>query len=79
LQQGPRRRFCQNWYCLSKTLAEREALAYGEEVGTTTDVVTVCPPWVLGPLLQPTVNTTSMRLVSYLTGSSIDRLYLPTS
>jgi nucleoside-diphosphate-sugar epimerase len=69
---GARRRFCQNWYCLSKTQAEREALAYGEKAGTTTmDVVTVCPPWVLGPLLQPTVNTTSMRLVAYLTGSSI--------
>ncbi|KAG2607308.1 hypothetical protein PVAP13_4NG237700 [Panicum virgatum] len=65
-------RATENWYCLSKTLAEREALAYGEEVETTTDVVTVCPPWVLGPLLQPTVNTTSMRLVSYLTGENTD-------
>jgi nucleoside-diphosphate-sugar epimerase len=36
------------------------------------DVVTVCPPWVLGPLLQPTVNTTSMRLVAYLTGENTD-------
>lgn len=45
------------------------------------DVVTVCPPWVLGPLLQPTVNTTSMRLVAYLTGSlhwlSINDLAVP--
>ncbi|KAG2612962.1 hypothetical protein PVAP13_4KG326905 [Panicum virgatum] len=69
-------RATENWYCLSETLAECEALAYGEKAGTTTttttDVVTVCPPWVLGPLLQPTVNTTSMRLVSYLTGENTD-------
>ncbi|OEL32200.1 Tetraketide alpha-pyrone reductase 1 [Dichanthelium oligosanthes] len=56
-------------YCRN-TEAEREALAYGEKTGM--DVVTVCPPWVLGPLLQPTVNTTSMRLVTYLTGENTD-------
>ena len=60
----------QNWYCVSKTLAEREALAYGERTGM--DVVTVCPPWVLGPLLQPTVNATSMRFVAYLKGQFLD-------
>ncbi|RCV22339.1 hypothetical protein SETIT_4G212600v2 [Setaria italica] len=65
-------RTTENWYCLSKTLAEREALAYGEKAGAAMDVVTVCPPWVLGPLLQPTVNTTSMRLVAYLTGENTD-------
>ncbi|OQU76721.1 hypothetical protein SORBI_3010G195450 [Sorghum bicolor] len=52
-------RATKNWYCVSKTLAEREALAYSERTGM--DVVTVCPPWVLGPLLQPTVNATSMH------------------
>jgi hypothetical protein len=36
------------------------------------DVVTVCPPWVLGPLLQPTVNATSMRFVAYLKGQFLD-------
>lgn len=63
----------QNWYCVSKTVAEREALAYGERTGTM-DVVTVCPPWVLGPLLQPTVNATSMRFVTYLKGQSVQFL-----
>nr|CAB3468456.1 unnamed protein product [Digitaria exilis] len=62
-------RTTENWYCLSKTQAEREALAYADKAGAAMDVVTVCPPWVLGPLLQPTVNTTSMRLVTYLTGT----------
>ncbi|WVZ79358.1 hypothetical protein U9M48_026945 [Paspalum notatum var. saurae] len=63
-------RTTENWYCLSKTVAEREALAYGEKAGL--DVVTVCPPWVLGPLLQPTLNTTSMRLVAYLKGENTE-------
>ncbi|KAJ1259963.1 hypothetical protein BS78_10G195600 [Paspalum vaginatum] len=63
-------RTTENWYCLSKTVAEREALAYGEKAGL--DVVTVCPPWVLGPLLQPTLNTTSMRLVTYLKGENTE-------
>ncbi|CAN6201085.1 unnamed protein product [Urochloa humidicola] len=67
--------FCrttQNWYCLSKTRAERAALAYGEESGPAMDVVTVCPPLVLGPLLQPTVNTTTTRFVAYLTGENTE-------
>ncbi|KAG0515151.1 hypothetical protein BDA96_10G254600 [Sorghum bicolor] len=63
-------RATKNWYCLSKTVAEREALAYGERTGM--DVVTVCPPWVLGPLLQPTVNATSMGFVKYLKGENTD-------
>ncbi|XP_066370146.1 cinnamoyl-CoA reductase 1-like [Miscanthus floridulus] len=63
-------RATKNWYCVSKTVAEREALAYGERTGM--DVVTVCPPWVLGPLLQPTVNATSMRFVAYLKGENTD-------
>ncbi|WVZ79360.1 hypothetical protein U9M48_026945 [Paspalum notatum var. saurae] len=69
-------RTVENWYCLSKTVAEREALAYGEKTGM--EVVTVCPSWVPGPLLQlqPTpalvVNTTSMRLVTYLKGKNTE-------
>uniref|UniRef100_A0ACD5UH02 Uncharacterized protein n=1 Tax=Avena sativa TaxID=4498 RepID=A0ACD5UH02_AVESA len=61
--------YCRNtgmWYCLSKTLAEREALAYAEKTGL--DVVTVCPPLVLGPLLQPVANTRSLVLINLLKG-----------
>ncbi|KAL6873474.1 hypothetical protein ACP4OV_013556 [Aristida adscensionis] len=54
------------WYCLSKTIAEHAALVYAKTMGL--DVVTVCPPWVLGPLLQPTVNSSSLRLIKYLKG-----------
>uniref|UniRef100_A0ACD5ZC11 Uncharacterized protein n=1 Tax=Avena sativa TaxID=4498 RepID=A0ACD5ZC11_AVESA len=64
---------CRNtemWYCLSKTLAEREALAYAEKTGM--DVVTVCPPLVLGPLLQPVANTSSLVLINLLKGNTVE-------
>ncbi|KAF7103099.1 hypothetical protein CFC21_104128 [Triticum aestivum] len=54
------------WYALSKTLAEREALAHTEQTGL--DVVTVCPPLVLGPLLQSVANTSSLVLINLLKG-----------
>ncbi|XP_077215812.1 cinnamoyl-CoA reductase 1-like [Tasmannia lanceolata] len=55
-----------NWYCFSKTAAEKKALEYGEKNGL--DVVSVCPPFVFGPLLQPTVNSSSLFLIRLLTG-----------
>ncbi|KAG6467868.1 hypothetical protein ZIOFF_072432 [Zingiber officinale] len=58
----------ENWYCLSKTLAEHEAMNYGEKHGL--DVVTVCPAYVIGPLLQPTLNASSMVLINMLNGLS---------
>ncbi|CAN6201084.1 unnamed protein product [Urochloa humidicola] len=61
--------FCRTikgWYFLSKTLAERAAFAYAEETGL--DVVRVCLSWVLGPLLQSTVNNSSLTLIDYLRG-----------
>ncbi|XP_042450557.1 cinnamoyl-CoA reductase 1-like [Zingiber officinale] len=57
----------ENWYCLSKTLAEHEAMNYGEKHGL--DVVTVCPAYVIGPLLQPTLNASSMVLINMLNGT----------
>ncbi|XP_042447780.1 cinnamoyl-CoA reductase 1-like [Zingiber officinale] len=66
----------ESWYCLSKTLAEREAMNYGEKHGL--DVVSVCPSYVIGPLLQPTVNASSLFLINILNGthsSMEDRLF----
>ncbi|TVU08210.1 hypothetical protein EJB05_41604 [Eragrostis curvula] len=63
-------RTTQMWYCLSKTLAERAARAYAARTGM--DVVTVCPPLVLGPLLQSTVNTSSLRLLTCLKGETVE-------
>ncbi|XP_059637094.1 cinnamoyl-CoA reductase 1-like isoform X2 [Cornus florida] len=53
-----------NWYCLSKTLAESEAFEFAKRSGL--DVVSVCPFVVLGPLLQSTVNASSLVLLKLL-------------
>ncbi|ONK70190.1 uncharacterized protein A4U43_C05F31190 [Asparagus officinalis] len=59
-------RTTENWYCLSKTLAEAEALEYGKKHGL--DIVTVLPAMVLGPLLQSKVNSSSLFLINILKG-----------
>ncbi|KAM0883546.1 hypothetical protein ACQ4PT_031585 [Festuca glaucescens] len=59
-------RTTENWYCLSKTLAELEAFEYEKKSGL--DVVTVCPSLVIGPLLQSTVNASSSIIVDIFTG-----------
>uniref|UniRef100_A0A0E0LDM5 NAD-dependent epimerase/dehydratase domain-containing protein n=1 Tax=Oryza punctata TaxID=4537 RepID=A0A0E0LDM5_ORYPU len=61
-------RSIENWYCLSKTLAEREAWRYAADNAAAMDVVTVCPPLILGPLLQSTVNTSSSILINLIKG-----------
>ncbi|XAR61502.1 Cinnamoyl-CoA reductase [Bertholletia excelsa] len=53
-----------NWYCLSKTEAEIEARDFAKRTGL--DVVAVCPALVLGPLLQSTVNASSLVLPKLL-------------
>ncbi|KAK2660985.1 hypothetical protein Ddye_007518 [Dipteronia dyeriana] len=57
-----------NWYGLSKTEAESEAMEFGKSTGL--DVVRVCPTLVLGPMLQTTANSSSMFLVRQLKGTS---------
>ncbi|KAL6873469.1 hypothetical protein ACP4OV_013551 [Aristida adscensionis] len=59
-------RATENWYCLSKTLAELEAFDYAKKSGL--DAVTVCPSLVIGPLLQSTLNASSSFVVDYLKG-----------
>jgi nucleoside-diphosphate-sugar epimerase len=59
--------FYQNWYRLSKIEAESEALEFAKRNGL--DVVTVCPSVVLGPILQPTVNASSLVLIRLLKGT----------
>ncbi|CAL5063658.1 unnamed protein product [Urochloa decumbens] len=56
----------EDWYSAAKTMAEQAALEYGEKNGLI--VVTVCPCVVLGPLLQPVVNTTSELLIYIMKG-----------
>ncbi|KAH0449540.1 hypothetical protein IEQ34_020232 [Dendrobium chrysotoxum] len=57
-----------DWYSLSKTMAEKEAFRHAQENGL--DVVTLCPSIVIGPLLQSTVNVSSLLLLDMLKGSS---------
>ncbi|XP_073101316.1 cinnamoyl-CoA reductase 1-like [Elaeis guineensis] len=56
----------ENWYFLSKTMAERAAWEYAEKNGL--DLVTVCPSVVLGPLLQPTASTSGLFLIYVIKG-----------
>ncbi|RLN13168.1 cinnamoyl-CoA reductase 2-like isoform X2 [Panicum miliaceum] len=69
--------FCrstQNWYCLSKTLAEVEAFDHATRTGL--DVVSLCPSLVIGPLLQSTVNASSSIIVDCLKGDREVKLKL---
>ncbi|KAG0544282.1 hypothetical protein BDA96_02G261900 [Sorghum bicolor] len=61
--------FCKenrDWYSVAKITAEQIALEYAVENGL--NVVTLCPPLVFGPLLQPAVNTSSKFLIYVIKG-----------
>ncbi|WCJ44763.1 NAD(P)-binding Rossmann-fold superfamily protein [Euphorbia peplus] len=60
--------FCEEikqWYFLSKTRAETEAWEYAKR--NKLNLVTVCPALIIGPLLQSTINATSLFLLSFIT------------
>ncbi|KAL4205168.1 hypothetical protein AMTRI_Chr01g135970 [Amborella trichopoda] len=62
--------FCkevQNWYVLSKTLAEEAAWDFAKEKGI--DLVTINPAMVIGPLLQPMLNTSCAAILDLVNGS----------
>jgi len=62
--------FCEEsklWYQLSKTLAEEAAWKFANECGI--DMITINPGWVIGPILQPTVNLTVEVVLNLLTGA----------
>ncbi|KAF3776096.1 Cinnamoyl-CoA reductase 1 [Nymphaea thermarum] len=62
--------FCReikSWYVLSKTLAEEQAWKFAEEAKM--DVVTINPAMVIGPLLQPTLNTSAAAILKLIDGS----------
>lgn len=54
------------WYVLSKTLAEEAAWNFVKEKGI--DMVTINPAMVIGPLLQPTLNTSAAAIAKLLNG-----------
>ncbi|XP_058077518.1 phenylacetaldehyde reductase-like [Magnolia sinica] len=57
----------QSWYMLSKTLAEEAAWKFAKEKGI--DMVTINPAMVIGPLLQPTLNTSAAAILNFINGS----------
>lgn len=61
--------FCiaQNWYALSKTLAERAAWNFAKENGIS--LVTIHPGFVIGPFLQPTLNLTVKVTLELINGT----------
>ncbi|KAA0041423.1 Cinnamoyl-CoA reductase [Cucumis melo var. makuwa] len=54
------------WYSLSKTLAEEAAWNFVKEKGI--DLVTINPAMVIGPLLQPTLNTSAQAILNLISG-----------
>eukprot|EP00250_Pteridium_aquilinum_P019005 c24250_g2_i1 orf=42-1013(+) len=56
------------WYPLSKTEAEHEAWKFSKAHGL--DLVTINPVMVVGPLLQPTLNTSSGIVLRYMDGTA---------
>ncbi|KAJ4971255.1 hypothetical protein NE237_004354 [Protea cynaroides] len=55
------------WYVLSKTLAEEAAWKFAKEKGM--DIVTINPAMVIGPLLQPTLNTSAEAILNLVNGA----------
>ncbi|GJX28959.1 cinnamoyl-CoA reductase 1-like protein isoform X2 [Tanacetum coccineum] len=52
------------WYPLSKTLAEDAAVKFAKENGL--DLVSIHPGYVIGPMLQPTLNFTSEGIINLI-------------
>ncbi|KAF3448164.1 hypothetical protein FNV43_RR08875 [Rhamnella rubrinervis] len=70
--------FCntiENYYCLAKTISEYEALEYAKRSGMS--MVTLCPSIIIGPMLQSTVNATSLHLLTLL--KEVEGRYICTS
>lgn len=55
------------WYVLSKILAEEAAWKYSKEKGI--DMVAINPAMVVGPLLQPTLNTSAAAILNLINGT----------
>ncbi|KAH9115313.1 hypothetical protein AeMF1_010638 [Aphanomyces euteiches] len=58
------------WYGLSKNIAERSAWEFVEGLKEPNfDLVTTCPTWILGPMLQPELNESSKTIYDYVCGN----------
>eukprot|EP00428_Durinskia_dybowskii_P038765 CAMPEP_0170278464 /NCGR_PEP_ID=MMETSP0116_2-20130129/39236_1 /TAXON_ID=400756 /ORGANISM="Durinskia baltica, Strain CSIRO CS-38" /LENGTH=346 /DNA_ID=CAMNT_0010529775 /DNA_START=42 /DNA_END=1082 /DNA_ORIENTATION=- len=61
-----------NWYCLSKTLAEKLAWQMSSEPGCPYRLTVLNPTLIFGPMLpgQPHLNTSASTLARYMDGSA---------
>lgn len=57
---------------LSKTLAEEAAWKFSKDNGL--EIVTINPAMVIGPLLQPTLNTSAEAILKLINGMWLDEL-----
>ncbi|XP_018839732.1 cinnamoyl-CoA reductase 1-like [Juglans regia] len=57
------------WYVVSKTLAEEAAWKFAKENGL--DMVAINPSMVIGPLLQPTLNTSAAAILNLVNGAQV--------
>ncbi|XP_065867222.1 phenylacetaldehyde reductase [Euphorbia lathyris] len=55
------------WYVVSKTMAEEAAWQFAKDKGM--DLVAINPSMVIGPLLQPTLNTSAAAVLSLIKGA----------
>ncbi|KAA3458911.1 cinnamoyl-CoA reductase 1 [Gossypium australe] len=55
------------WYTVSKTMAEDSAWKFSKEKGI--DMVAINPAMVIGPLLQPTLNTSAAAILNLIKGA----------
>ncbi|PKI33827.1 hypothetical protein CRG98_045779 [Punica granatum] len=60
----------ENWYMLAKTEAESLAFEFGKKNGL--DIVAVNPGYVFGPVLQPTLNFSSLLLLQFVKGTFVE-------
>ncbi|CAN1316677.1 Phenylacetaldehyde reductase [Linum perenne] len=59
------------WYMLAKTLAEELAWKFSKENGI--DIVTLNPGLVIGPLLQPTLNTSAESILNLVKDAGAEK------
>ena len=57
---------------MSKTLAEEAAWKFSRDNGL--EIVTINPAMVIGPLLQPTLNTSAEAILKLINGMLLDQL-----
>ena len=64
------------WYAVSKIMAEDVAVKFSQENGI--DLVVINPGYVIGPILQPTLNVTSEGFMNFIkTGKFLSYNYPP--